>query len=119
MGGATVSLSRPPPLALARLSRRLGGLRQHLATGTCAMPSAGAAAAPGSQPHRGQKKGGADATAGDSHRQQRSDLAADVPPTPLELYQFDLNGVRARHSLPRPPAFLPCAKALALAPRQL
>jgi hypothetical protein len=67
--------------------RRLGALRCHLA-----QPAAGAAAAPGEQPHRRQRTAGDDATAGDTHTQGRSDLDADVPPTALELYQFDLNG---------------------------
>lgn len=60
-----------------------------------------AAAAPGEQPHRQPQQqqlaqaGGDDATAGDTHTKQRSDLDGDEPPTALEKYQFDLNGVRA------------------------
>jgi hypothetical protein len=71
-------------------------LRHHLLLPLSTSPTA--AAAPGEQPHRQQQqhlKNGDDATAGDTHTKQRTDLDGDVPPTALELYQFDLNGVRA------------------------
>ena len=90
--------------------RRLGALHQHLMTTdtltsrpahrdhdalttspVAAAGRAGLASAPGEQPHR--QKQGDDATAGDTHTQRRLDLEGDVQPTPLELYQFDLNGV--------------------------
>ena len=63
---------------MGRLSaaRRLRPLRDHLCAGA-------AAAEPPPRLIRGQ--------GGDSHH-QAVDAGEDLPPTPLELYQFDLNG---------------------------